>query len=352
IIGTERHESRRIDNQLRGRSGRQGDPGSSKFFIALEDDLMRLFGGERVKLIMDKLSGGDDDIPLEFGMMTRQIENAQKRIENNNFNLRKNVLDYDDVMNKQREVIYGQRKQVLMGDDLSANMSGMIAALVEQAISVHCPKGKYPEEWDWDKLYAYIDRVFGMKLVPYTSEQRETAELKQLQEEIMDAVKVMYAAKETEMTGAGFNMRDVERMVLLRVVDSKWMDHIDDMDQFRRGIGLRALGQRDPINEYRIEGFDMFDAMVDAIREETVYMLFHIRVESKVEQREVQNVHANVDADGNPIAVNAPKEKRMNTNASSGEAQMPVHVEKKVGRNEPCPCGSGKKYKNCCGKSE
>ncbi|MEF9987950.1 MAG: preprotein translocase subunit SecA, partial [Christensenella sp.] len=150
IIGTERHESRRIDNQLRGRSGRQGDPGSSKFFIALEDDLMRLFGGERVKLIMDKLSGGDDDIPLEFGMMTRQIENAQKRIENNNFNLRKNVLDYDDVMNKQREVIYGQRKQVLMGDDLSANMSGMIAALVEQAISVHCPKGKYPEEWDWD----------------------------------------------------------------------------------------------------------------------------------------------------------------------------------------------------------
>ncbi|MEG1991636.1 MAG: preprotein translocase subunit SecA, partial [Christensenella sp.] len=174
IIGTERHESRRIDNQLRGRSGRQGDPGSSKFFIALEDDLMRLFGGERVKLIMDKLSGGDDDIPLEFGMMTRQIENAQKRIENNNFNLRKNVLDYDDVMNKQREVIYGQRKQVLMGDDLSANMSGMIAALVEQAISVHCPKGKYPEEWDWDKLYAYIDRVFGMKLVPYTSEQRET----------------------------------------------------------------------------------------------------------------------------------------------------------------------------------
>ena len=351
IIGTERHESRRIDNQLRGRSGRQGDPGSSKFYIALEDDLMRLFGGDRVKGVMDRLSGGDDDIPLEFGMMTRQIENAQKRIESNNFNLRKHVLDYDDVMNKQREVIYGQRKQVLMGDDISDNIKSMIASLVEQAMAVYCPKGKYPEEWDWDDLYAYIERIFGIKLVPYTDEQREQAEEKQLQQEIMDAVKSFYATKEEEMSGAGFSMRDVERMVLLRVVDSKWMDHIDAMDQFRRGIGLRALGQRDPINEYRLEGFDMFDAMVDAIREETIYMLFHIKVESKVEQREVKNVRANVDADGNPVATGAAPQQRMNTNAGAGQAQMPVRVEKKVGRNEPCPCGSGKKYKNCCGKN-
>lgn len=353
IIGTERHESRRIDNQLRGRSGRQGDPGTSKFFIALEDDLMRLFGGDRVRMIMDRLSGGEDDIPLEFGMMTKQIENAQKRIEGNNFNLRKNVLDYDDVMNKQREVIYGQRKQVLMGDDVSENIQSMIAALVDQAMEVYCPKGKYPEEWDWDDLYAYVDRVFGMKLVPYTEEQRETAEIKALKQDILAAVRTLYESKEEEMTGAGFNMRDVERMILLRVVDSKWMDHIDAMDQFRRGIGLRALGQRDPINEYRIEGFDMFDTMVEAIREETVYMLFHIRVESKVEQREVKNVRANVDADGNPVVSNGPARRPVNTNANAGEAQMPVRrTEKKVGRNEPCPCGSGKKYKNCCGKNE
>lgn len=352
IIGTERHESRRIDNQLRGRSGRQGDPGTSKFFIALEDDLMRLFGGDRVKMIMDKLSGGEDDIPLEFGMMTKQIENAQKRIEGNNFNLRKHVLDYDDVMNKQREVIYTQRKQVLMGDDVSDNIQSMIAALIEQAMDVYCPKGKYPEEWDWDGLYAYVDRVFGMKLVPYTEEQRETAEAKVLKGDIVAAVHTIYENKEAEMSGAGFNMRDVERMILLRVVDSKWMDHIDAMDQFRRGIGLRSLAQRDPINEYRIEGFEMFDAMVEAIREETVYMLFHIRVESKVEQREVKNVHANVDADGNPVASNAPANRPVNTNASAGEAQMPIRAEKKVGRNEPCPCGSGKKYKNCCGKNE
>ena len=327
------------------------DPGSSKFFIALEDDLMRLFGGERVKGIMDRLSGGDDDIPLEFGMMTRQIENAQKRIEGNNFNLRKQVLDYDDVMNKQREVIYGQRKQVLVGDDLSENIQSMIESLVDDALAVYCPKGKYPEEWDWDDLYAYIERIFAVRMEQYTDEQREQAEAKKLREELMDAIRSYYAVKEEEMSGAGFNMRDVERMVLLRVVDSKWMDHIDAMDQFRRGIGLRALGQRDPINEYRVEGFEMFDAMVNAIREEAIYMLYHIKVESKVEQREVQNVHANVDENGNPIATNAPAQRRMNTNASAGEAQTPVHVEKKVGRNEPCPCGSGKKYKNCCGKN-
>ena len=254
-------------------------------------------------------------------------------------------------MNKQREVIYGQRRQVLMGDDISENIQSMISSLVEQVMTVYCPKGKYPEEWDWSDLYAYIERIFGVKLTPYTEEQREQAEAKQLHKEILDAVMAFYAGKEAEMAEAGFNMRDVERMVLLRVVDNKWMDHIDAMDQFRRGIGLRALGQRDPINEYRIEGFDMFDTMVDAIREETVYMLFHIRVESMVEQREVKNVQANVDADGNPVASNAAPQRRMNTNTNAGEAQMPVRVEKKVGRNEPCPCGSGKKYKNCCGKN-
>ena len=349
IIGTERHESRRIDNQLRGRSGRQGDPGSSKFFIALEDDLMRLFGGDRIKAMMERLSGDDDDMPLEFGMLTKQIETAQKRIESNNFNLRKHVLDYDDVMNKQREVIYGQRKQVLMGDDITGNITGMVETLVDNAIGVYCPKGKYSEEWDWDDLYAYFERVFALKVKHYSDDEKETAEIPVLRDELLSAVREAYTKKEEEMDGAGFNMRDVERMVLLRVVDSKWMDHIDAMDQFRRGIGLRALGQRDPINEYRIEGFDMFDAMVDAIREETIYMLYHIKVESKVEQKEVAGARANVDEDGNPIAQG--QRRNVQGGASAGEAQMPVRVEKKVGRNEPCPCGSGKKYKNCCGKN-
>ncbi|MEA4854059.1 MAG: preprotein translocase subunit SecA [Christensenella sp.] len=353
ILGTERHESRRIDNQLRGRSGRQGDPGSSKFYIALEDDLMRLFGGDRIKALMERLAGDGDDMPLEFGMLTKQIENAQKRIEGNNFNLRKNVLDYDDVMNKQREVIYGQRKQVLMGDDISGSIQGMIDSLVENAIGVYCPKGKYSEEWDWNDLYAYFERVFGLKLEQYSEEEKEAADSKKLESEIREKVREAYGVKETEMQEAGFGMRDVERMVLLRVVDSKWMDHIDAMDQFRRGIGLRALGQRDPINEYRIEGFDMFDAMVDAIREEAVYMLYHIKVQSKVEQHEAQEGKANLDADGNPTGGGAQRSNmRAGANANAGEPQTPVHVEKTVGRNAPCPCGSGKKYKNCCGKNE
>ncbi len=351
IIGTERHESRRIDNQLRGRAGRQGDPGSSIFFIALEDDLMRLFGGDRIKAIMERLQG-DEDIPLQYGMLSKQIENAQKRIEGNNFNIRKHVLDYDDVMNQQRNIIYGQRRQVLMGDDVSENINSMIDTLVENAIAVYCPKGKYSEEWDWEDLYAYFERVFALKVKHYSVDEIEHVELIDLKKEIMQNVRDAYAEKETEMDSAGFNMRNIERMVLLRVVDSKWMDHIDAMDQFRRGIGLRALGQRDPISEYRMEGFDMFDAMVDSIREETIYMLYHIKVESKVEQKEVTDTKANIDADGNTVGGADVTMKLQAKAGSTGEKQMPVRTEKKVGRNEPCPCGSGKKYKNCCGKNE
>lgn len=217
---------------------------------------------------------------------------------------------------------------------------------------MYCPKGKYPEEWDWEDIYAYFERIFALKLPRFTEEEVEHLELVDFKAQITEAVAKAYTEKEREMAGANFNMRGVERMVLLRVVDSKWMDHIDAMDQFRRGIGLRALGQRDPINEYRVEGFDMFETMVDSIREETVYMLFHIKVESKVEQREVKDVRANIDADGNPVAVAGAPGRNIKTNANAGEKPMPVHAEKKVGRNEPCPCGSGKKYKNCCGKNE
>ncbi|MGI6153525.1 MAG: SEC-C metal-binding domain-containing protein, partial [Christensenellaceae bacterium] len=352
IIGTERHESRRIDNQLRGRSGRQGDPGTSKFFIALEDDLMRLFGGERIQMVMERLSS-DDDMPLQYGMLSKQIENAQKKIEGNNFSIRKHVLDYDDVMNKQREIIYGQRRQVLMGDDVSEYVKTMIHTLTESAIDTYCPKGKYAEEWDWDDLYAYFERTFALKVERFTDEQKEHAERSELKDKLDKAVDAVYQVKEKEMTDAGYDMRTVERMILLRVVDSKWMDHIDNMDQFRRGIGLRALGQRNPINEYRMEGFDMFDEMVASIREETVRMLYHVRVESKVEQREVKDLRANVDADGNPVMINVRARSakgNTRTNANAGEAKTPVRVEKTVGRNAPCPCGSGKKYKNCCGK--
>ncbi|MDL2236925.1 preprotein translocase subunit SecA [Christensenellaceae bacterium OttesenSCG-928-K19] len=352
IIGTERHESRRIDNQLRGRAGRQGDPGSSIFFIALEDDLMRLFGGDRIKAIMERMSS-EDDIPLQYGMLSKQIENAQKRIEGNNFNIRKHVLDYDDVMNQQRNVIYTQRRQVLMGDDISDNINSMKEALLQMALDAHCPKGQYPEEWDWDDIYAYFERVFGVKMNRLDVNEIERLDVDDFKGQLEKLVTDAYSAKEKEMEEAGFNMRAIERMVLLRVVDSKWMDHIDAMDQFRRGIGLRALGQRNPITEYRMEGFEMFDTMVDSIRQETIYMLYHIKVQSKVEQNEVKDVSANIDADGNPIATEGPQTRRaMQANANTGEKPAPARAEKKVGRNEPCPCGSGKKYKNCCGKND
>jgi preprotein translocase subunit SecA len=330
IIGTERHESRRIDNQLRGRSGRQGDPGTSKFFVALEDDLMRLFGGERVKNIMDSLVG-DESVPLEMGMLTKQIENAQKRIEGNNFNLRKHVLEYDDVMNKQREIIYKQRRQVLMGDDVSGYVQEMIDAILNESVDAYCPDDKFPEEWDLKDLNSRMERIFLVSSKKLEQEESEGVDREELRADLQDLVAKAYAAKEEEMEKAGFSMRDIERMVLLRVVDEKWMDHIDAMDQFLRGISLRALGQRDPVVEYRMEGFDMFDEMVSNIREDTVNMLFHIKVQSRVQQKEQTQMKTNTaDNDGPP---------------------KPVHKDKSVGRNSPCPCGSGKKYKNCCGKS-
>ena len=329
IIGTERHESRRIDNQLRGRSGRQGDPGTSKFFVALEDDLMRLFGGERVKNIMDSLVG-DESVPLEMGMLTKQIENAQKRIEGNNFNLRKHVLEYDDVMNKQREIIYKQRRQVLMGDDVSGYVKDMVDAILNESVDAYCPDDKFPEEWDLKDLNSRMERIFLVSSKKLEQEESEGVDREELRADLQDLVAKAYAAKEEEMEKAGFSMRDIERMVLLRVVDEKWMDHIDAMDQFRRGISLRALGQRDPVVEYRMEGFDMFDEMVANIREDTVNMLFHIKVQSKVEQAERKEIKTNNPEDGPP---------------------KPVRKDKSVGRNSPCPCGSGKKYKNCCGKS-
>ncbi len=330
ILGTERHESRRIDNQLRGRSGRQGDPGTSQFYIALEDDLMRLFGGERVKMIMDKVAK-DDNMPLEFGILTKQIENAQKRIEERNYTTRKHVLEYDDVMNKQREIIYAQRRSVLMGEDMKQNILGMLDDVVEEYFSIYCPPHTYPEEWDLEELTAAFRRLFHIEdLELFQGKKIEDLDEKQAKKLLVDLSHELYDAKEQILFKAGVNMREAERVVLLKIVDDKWMDHIDAMDQLKQGIGLRAYAQRNPVVEYRLEGFDMFDAMVNKIKEDTVKVLFGLTIQTKVER----------------------KQAAAETSASHGEnSKQPVKAEKKVGRNEPCPCGSGKKYKNCCGRN-
>jgi preprotein translocase subunit SecA len=327
IVGTERHESRRIDNQLRGRSGRQGDPGSSVFFISLEDDLMRLFGGERIQGLMTSVSK-DDDMPLAFSLLTKQIEAAQKRIEARNYEIRKNVLQYDDVMNKQREIIYSQRRQVLMGEDVHDHIMNMLDSLIDEIVPVYCPEGVYPEEWDISGMTDYFRRIFlprDMKL--FKEEEIEGLTQQEVKDRIRETARELYRLKEKEIEEGGQNMREIERILLLRAVDTKWMAHIDAMDQLRQGIGLRAFGQRDPIVEYRREGFDMFEEMVRGIQEDTLTMLFHVKLTTKPIHREA------------PRIVEAPK-KALD---SSGH---------KLGRNAPCPCGSGKKYKNCCGKAQ
>lgn len=327
IVGTERHESRRIDNQLRGRAGRQGDPGSSVFFISLTDDLMRLFGGERVQNIMGAVSK-NDDIPIAAGLLTRQIESAQKRIEARNYEIRKNVLQYDDVMNKQRELIYKQRRDVLTGEDMRENIVNMLEGLIGEIVTVYCPANVFPEEWDIDGLTEYFSKVFlprGMKL--FKPEEIEELTPETAKQRILDTAQDIYKHKEEEIESGGQSMREIERIILLRVVDEKWMAHIDAMDQLRQGIGLRAYGQRNPIIEYRNEGFDMFEEMVREIQQDTLTMLFHVKLTSKPKQREA------------PKAVEPPKK----VLDASGN---------KVGRNSPCPCGSGKKFKNCCGRAQ
>lgn len=327
IIGTERHESRRIDNQLRGRAGRQGDPGSSRFFISLEDDLMRLFGSEKIMGMVNSL-GMPDDEPLEHKLLSKSIEGAQRRVEGRNFGIRKHVLQYDDVMNKQREVIYEQRKMVLEGEDLKAYIASMVEDIVVDAVNVYTAEAKYPEDWDLTGLEEYLGNIF----LPKNSLQFEDIEdltTDDLKNRIMDIAKKLYEEKEEEIGQE--QIREIERIILLRVVDSKWMDHIDAMDQLRQGIGLRALGNEDPVRAYQMEGFDMFEAMVHNIKIDTVKYLYNLRAEEKVERKKVAKV----------------------TGASHGgesPKQKTVVKGRKIGRNELCPCGSGKKYKKCCGK--
>jgi len=328
IIGTERHESRRIDNQLRGRAGRQGDPGSSRFYISLEDDLMRLFGSDRLTGLVDAL-GLEDDQPIEHKMLTNAIENAQKRVEGRNFDIRKHVLQYDDVMNQQREIIYQQRQQVLNGENLKDSFIKMLDAVADGIVSMYCGEQTHSEFWDWNGIinqikYAFMDQ----KGLDFSKEERENMTPGELKERILDFALRKYEDKEREITPE--LMRELERVVLLKVVDEKWMDHIDAMDQLRYGIGLRAYGQRDPVVEYKFEGFEMFEEMVRNIQKDAVRLLFGSRVDRQhVPQRE---------------KVAEP------TVAQHGEGpRKPAVRETKVGRNDPCPCGSGKKYKKCCG---
>lgn len=326
IIGTERHESRRIDNQLRGRAGRQGDPGSTRFYVSLEDELMQRFGGERIKLMMQRISP-DEEIPLDMKLLSKQIENAQKRVEAHNFEIRKNVLQYDDVMNKMREIIYSQRRRVLMGEDIHDSIMEMVnesvTAKLDQCASAHASAN----EWDMMALYSELNQLLG---ADFTGKLHGITNRKALEEKTHELVDALYAKKEAEISGAGIDMREVERVVLLKAVDSHWMDHIDAMDQLRQGIGLQALGQKDPVVAYRNMGFDMFDEMVLGIREQTVRNIFHVTVRMAPQQREQIAKPVEIAGDDKP---------------------KPKRTDKKPGRNDPCPCGSGLKYKNCCGRN-
>jgi len=326
VLGTERHESRRIDNQLRGRSGRQGDPGSSRFYISLEDDLMRLFGAEMIGGVMDRL-GLDDSQPIEHGLVSRSIESAQKKVEARNFDIRKNILQYDDVMNQQRDVIYKQRRQVLFGEDLEEVVLDMIEKQVEAVVDSYAVESQYPENWDLVSLLEYARQTFAPGHTVTEEEMRELTPdgVKELLREEAEAA---YERRRQEL---GPEMLDeLERAVLLRVVDAKWMDHIDAMEQLRQGIGLRAYGQRDPLIEYKKEAFQMFGDMVTSIREDAVRWIFQAKVGAE---------------ESRPAAP-----RRVVENRQSEEAAQPVRAGNRSGRNDPCPCGSGKKYKKCCGK--
>ena len=327
IIGTERHESRRIDNQLRGRAGRQGDPGSTRFYVSLEDDLMQRFGGERIKLLMQRISP-DEEIPLDMKLLSKQIENAQKRVESHNFDIRKNVLQYDDVMNKMREIIYGQRRKVLMGEDIHDSIMGMVNESVTAKLDQCAPDHGSSEEWDMMALYSELNQLLG---ADFTGRLHGISTRKELEEKALALTHELYARKEADVASAGVDMREVERVLLLKAVDTHWMDHIDAMDQLRQGIGLQALGQKDPVVAYRSMGFDMFDEMVLGIREQTVRSLFHVSVRAVPQQREQL---------ARPVEV------------SAGDKPKPKRTDKKPGRNDPCPCGSGLKYKNCCGRNQ
>ena len=324
IIGTERHESRRIDNQLRGRAGRQGDPGESKFYISLEDDLMRLFGSQNLMQMFNSL-GMPEGEQIQHKMLNKAIERAQKKIESNNYGIRKNLLEYDQINNEQREIIYAERRKVLDGDDMRDTIINMIDELVEKYVNAVIGDDQQPEEWNLQELNEILIPMIPVE--PVTAEG--VSSKKELIQNLKEEALRLYESKEAEFPEAE-QIREIERVIILKVTDSRWMDHIDDMDQLRQGIGLQSYGQRDPVVEYRLQGYDMFNDMTESIREETVKMLMHVRIEQKVEREQV----AEVTGTNKDDSANAPV----------------VRKSEKISRNAPCPCGSGKKYKHCCGR--
>ncbi|MBQ6815196.1 MAG: preprotein translocase subunit SecA [Lachnospiraceae bacterium] len=332
IIGTERHESRRIDNQLRGRSGRQGDPGESRFYIALDDDLMRLFGSDRMVALFNATGVGETDA-IQHKLLSNAIEKAQKKIENNNYSIRKNLLEYDQVMNDQREIIYKERRKVLDGESMRDTIYKMLTDVVERLVSLCIADEQHCSEWNMTELNQILLPVVPLKPVSLSEEElKKEIKADELIQRLKEEAVKLYEAKEAEFPEAE-QIRELERVILLKVIDRKWMDHIDDMDQLRQGIGLQAYGNKDPKVEYRISGFDMFDAMTAAIQEETVKLLLHVQVQQKIEREQVAKVTG--------------------TNKDASLAKTPKKREdKKVYPNDPCPCGSGKKYKQCCMKNK
>ena len=337
ILGTERHESRRIDNQLRGRCARQGDPGSSRFYLSLEDDLMRLFGSDKIKGMMDKL-GMEEDEPIENKIVTSSIENAQKKVEERNFNIRKMVLEYDDVMNQQREVIYKERRKVLDQEDLRSTVMEFTHKIVDRAMTMYCPPESYSEDWDLKNLVRYCEEFFA----PFGELQEEKlADLgrDEIGEYLHKLADDIYASREEEISPE--IMRELENLVMLKVVDNHWMEHLDAMDMLREGVGLRAYGQKDPLVEYKFEAFDMFEAMIEAIEDDVVKYMYRVNV--------VSQPMMTMDDHLENATMNNPT---VDTVEGEGAKQPVVNNGPEIGRNDPCPCGSGKKYKNCCGKGK
>lgn len=348
IVGTERHESRRIDNQLRGRSGRQGDPGASRFFLSLEDDLLRLFAADRISGMMDKL-GMEEDEPIEHRLITNSIEHAQKKVEARNFDIRKHVLEYDDVMNQQREVMYGERRKILTGDNLRENIIGMVNHIIKDEMNQYANEQLYPEEWQLDELIADAEKIYAPagKLKKEELVELSRDELKETLEKTAEE-----GYQQRELLFGEENMRELEKVVMLRVVDNKWMEHLDHMDMLREGINLRAYGQRNPLVEYKIEALDMFEEMEAAIQDQIASLMYHVSIVTPEQQ---QDTEAAIEAQRSKLS-----DHLQNAQASHGDEvsaaeakQKPVTNDgEKVGRNDPCPCGSGKKYRNCCGKND
>ncbi len=338
IVGTERHESRRIDNQLRGRAGRQGDPGESRFYLSLEDDLLRLFGSDNIAHIMDRLGMGEDD-PIEHKLITRSIENAQKKVEGRNFDMRKHVLEYDDVMNQQREVIYGERRKVLLGDNLREHILGMLGGIIEAQMNQYANEKLYPEEWSLENLITDAEGIYApkgrMKL-----EELEDMSRDELQDFLNQVAEESYTQRE-QLFGEE-NMRELEKIIMLRVVDNRWMEHLDRMDMLREGIGLLAYGQRQPLVEYKIRGHEMFNQMIASIQNDIASLIFRVNIITREQQEAMEREN---------------QQRMAAAKANHGDdfqenVKQPVKNGEKIGRNDPCPCGSGKKYKNCCGKNK